>query len=71
MEKSQLQQKNAGLENQKVNHLSNQGKRVMSKKNRTYKVIQLKLLNIITEPNAKLLIFNKLKFKFAFNNNLI
>ncbi len=38
---------------------------------RTYKVIQYKLMNIITERITILLIFNKLKFNFAFKKYAI
>ena len=67
MEKLQLQQKSAVLKNQRVIRLSNRGKITMSKMIRTYKYSN-NPLTIITELIAILLIFNKLKFIFAFWN---
>ena len=67
MEKSQLQQKNEVLKSLKAVRLSSQGKKAMSSMIRTYKKSN-KSLTIITELIAILLIFNKLKFNFAFKN---
>ena len=61
MEKLQLQQKNEVLKNQKVNHLSNQGKIAMSSMIRTYRN-SIKPLYNITKVIVILLVFNKLKF---------
>ena len=67
MGKSQLQQKNEVLKNLREAHLSNQGKIAMSSMSRTYKKSN-KPQTIITEHISILLIFNKLKFNFAFWN---
>ena len=50
-----------------VVHLSNRGKKAMSLMIRTYEYSN-KPLTIITELDAILLIFNKLKFNVAFWN---
>ena len=65
MEKLQLERKNVILKSLKVVHLSNLEKIAMSSMNRTYKY-SIKSLTIITELMTILLIFNKLKFNFAF-----
>jgi len=70
MEKLQLQRKNGVLKNLKVVHLSSQEKKVMSSMDGTYKLSN-KPQTIIAELIAILLIFNKLKFNYAFKNYLI
>ena len=70
MGKLQLQRKNEVLKNLMAVRLSNQGKITMSLMNRTYKLSN-ETLTIITELNAILLIFNILKFNFAFKNYMI
>ena len=67
MEKLQLLQKNEELKNLRVVHLSNQGKIAMSSMIRTYKYSNIPL-TIITELNAILFIFNKLKFNLLLKN---
>ena len=67
MEKLQHLRKNEVLKSLKAAHLSSQEKIAMSSMIRTYEYSN-KSLTIIAELIAILLIFNKLKFIFAFKN---